>query len=144
MKLRQILIRKDIRSIEQDLLTSRHTTEEATQLQQTTTNYNTEKKLDCILEQMKKMRKRMDGLERKFNEATKVSKETTSSDDSASSSSSVKRTPLEVGMVLITTSREEGAKEGGRGFYRRQEYQGQSKQQTDPKTDSNPSSNKEN
>ena len=32
----------------------------------------------------------MDGLEKKFNEATKASKETTSSDASASSSSSVK------------------------------------------------------
>ena len=43
-------LRKEIRCIEQDLLTSRHTTEEATQLQQTATNNNTDKKLDGILE----------------------------------------------------------------------------------------------
>ena len=138
-------LRKEIRCIEQDLLTSRHTTEEAKQLQQTTSNNNTEKKLDGILQQMKKMRERMDGLEKKFYEATKASKETTSSDASASSSSSVKSTaPRGGGDANYYQQRGRGRGRGGGGFYRRQRYQGQSKQQKDPKTDSNPSSNKEN
>ena len=85
-------LRKEKRCIEQDLLTSRHTTEEATQLQQTTTNNTSEKKLDGMFQQMKKMRERMDGLEKTFYEATKASKETTFSDASASSSSSIKCT----------------------------------------------------
>ena len=138
-------LRKEIRCIEQDLLTSRHTTEEATQLQQTTTNNNTDKKFDGILQQMKKMRERMDGLEKKFYEATKASKETTSSDASASSSSSVKSTaPRGGGGANYYQQRGRGRGRGGGGFYRRQRYQGQSKQHKDPKTDSNPSSNKEN
>ena len=58
--------RKEIRCIEQDLITSRHTTEEAKQLQQTISSNTTEKKLDGMLEQMKKMRERMDGLEKSF------------------------------------------------------------------------------
>ena len=63
-------LRKEIRCIEQGLLTSRPTTEEATKLHQTTINNTNEKKLDRIFQQMKKMRERMDGLEKKVYEAT--------------------------------------------------------------------------
>lgn len=139
-------LRKEIRSIEQDLLTSRHTTEEAKQLQQTTSTNNTEKKLDGILEQMKKMRERMDGLEKKFYEATKVSKEATSSDGSASSTSSVKsNTPRGGGGTNYYQPRGGGRGRGGRGFYRRRGYQGKPQQQKDSvEKDSNPSNNQEN
>ena len=140
-------LRKEVRSIEQDLLTSRHTTKEAKQLQQTTSQNNTEKKLDSILEQMKKMRERMDVLEKKFYEATKASKETTYSDGSASSSSSVKSTTPRGGDG-VNYYQPRGRGRGRGGFYRRHRYQGQSKQQKDPKTEnklsSNPSNNKEN
>ena len=136
-------LRKGVISIEQYLLTSRHTSEEAKQLQQTASNNNTEKKLEGIFQQMKKLRKRMDGLEKNFTEATKASKETTSSDASASSSSSVISTaPRGGGGANYYQPRGRDRCRGGGGFYRRQRYQGQSKQQKDPKTDSNPSSNK--
>ena len=138
-------LRKEIRSIEQDLITSRHTTEEAKQLQQTTSSNTTEKQLDGIFQQMKNMRERIDGLEKKFNEAAKASKETTSSDASASSSSCVKNSTPRVGSgANCYQPKGRGGGRGGGGFYRRRRYQGQSKQQKDPKTDSNPSSNKEN
>ena len=142
-------LRKEIRCIEQDLLTSRHTTEEAKQLQQTTSNNNTEKKLDGILEQMKKMRERMDGLEKKFYEATRASNKTSSSDSSASSSSSVKSTTSRGGGgANYYQPRGGGRGRGGRGFYSRRSNKGQSQQQKHPKTEnkpsSNPSNNKEN
>ena len=57
-------LRKEVRSIEQDLKTSRHITEGTKQLQQTTSSNTTEKKLDGIFQQMKTMRERMDGLEK--------------------------------------------------------------------------------
>lgn len=59
----------------------------------------------------------MDGLEKKFYEATRASNETTSSDSSASSSSSVKSTtPRGGGGANYYQPRGRGRGRGGRGF----------------------------
>ena len=85
------VLRREIRQIEQDLITSRHTAEDTKQLQhyvlQNTYSCSTDKKIDNLVEQVKTLKQKLYSTEKKCEDASKTGKDTTSSDSSASSSS---------------------------------------------------------
>ena len=84
------LLRMDLRQIEEDLVTSKHTTEETKQAQHNVlpnVQSSTDKKIDNLVEQMKSLRQKLNAMEKKYEDACKTEKETASGDDPASSGS---------------------------------------------------------
>ena len=84
------VLRMDLRQIEEDLVTSKHTTEETKQLQHNVlpnVQSSTDKKIDNLVEQMKSLRQKLNAMEKKYEDACKAEKETASHDDPASSGS---------------------------------------------------------
>ena len=64
------ILRRGIRAIEQDLLTSRHTTEEPKQLLQNVASPSTmDKNIDKLVDHMKSLWQKLDDLERKYEDA---------------------------------------------------------------------------
>ena len=83
------ILRRDNRAIEQDLVTSRHTTEETKQLQHNITNSSsTDNKIDTLVEQMKSLSLKLSSMEKRYEEACKAGKDTASGDGSATFGSS--------------------------------------------------------
>ena len=125
------IFRRDIQAIEQDLLTSRHTTEEPKQLLQNVASPSTmDKKIDNLVDHMKSLWQKLDDPEKKYGDACKTRKAVSSSDGSANTTSS---------QAFFTTRgrgsynyQRRGGGRGrggsGRGFYSRQSgYQNQNK-----------------
>lgn len=85
------ILRREIREIEQDLITSRHTAEDTKQLQhnvlQNAYSCSTDKKIDNLVEQVKALKLKLYSIEKKCEDASQTEKDTTSSDSSASPSS---------------------------------------------------------
>ena len=125
------ILRRDIRAIEQDLLTSRHTTEEPKQLLQNVASPSTmDKKIDNLVDHMKSLRQKLDDLEKKYEDACKTGKAVSSSDGSANTTSSqASYTPRGRGSYNYQRrGRGRGRGGSGRGFYSRQSgYQNQNK-----------------
>ncbi|MCU7954523.1 MAG: hypothetical protein KZQ64_14205 [gamma proteobacterium symbiont of Bathyaustriella thionipta] len=82
------ILRRDIRSIEQDLNTSRLTTEETKQFQQNVSTNSTDRKIDNLVEQIKGLKSKLVSIEKKCEEANKRGGEVSSGSGSATSGSS--------------------------------------------------------
>ena len=146
------VLRREIRQIEQDLLTSRHTAEDTKQLQhnvlQNTYSCSTDKKIDNLVEQVKTLKQKLYSIEKKCEDASKTGKDTTSSDSSASSSSFQHDNSSRGRGKPFYHRRGGGRGRGGSGRgsnQKRNDFQSD-KKKGDKKDDtySNPKSNKEN
>lgn len=140
-------LRKEIRSIEQDLSTSTTSsipprTKEATHLQQASQDAASSKQLGSILDEMKMMRQRLDSIERKYREASARQPSSSSAAPFPNPASSQRGfTPRGRGGGFQQRGRDRGR--GGRGFntYYRGGRQNLPKSDSDPKPDKQSSLN---
>ena len=136
------VLRVDLRTIEQDLVTSRHTTEETKQLQQNVLpqaqSSSTDKKIDNLLEQMKSLRSKLTSMEKKYEDACKGGKETTSEHDSASFNSFQPQGDYSSrgrGRFNHRRGRSRGRGGSGRGFFPKRGGSQTEKKDTDQKSE---------
>lgn len=128
-------LRKEIRSIEQDLSTSPSSNvvgpSKVTHIQQVSGDNNSSK-LDSVLKEMRQMRQRMNSIERKFKEAT--SKQPAPNTVTAESTSASFQSGSTRGRGVSYQHRGRGGGRGGRGYSSYKDNQYKSKSGNDSKS----------